>query len=80
VGTFALLETIVESITSPKPSPVGEGAELARRMRCLLSNVYVFLVQLSYFIFGEKLIKSLPLEGKVPSLSRRMRCSRRRYE
>jgi hypothetical protein len=24
-----LLETIVESITSPKPSPVGEGAELA---------------------------------------------------
>jgi hypothetical protein len=28
-GTFALLKTVVESNISPKPSPVGEGAELA---------------------------------------------------
>ena len=38
--TFALFKTVVESDASPKPSPVGEGAEPARRMRCsyALSN------------------------------------------
>ena len=34
VRIFALFKTVVESIVFPKPSPVGEGAEPARRMRC----------------------------------------------
>ena len=80
MGTFALFKTVLESITSPKPSPVGEGAEPVEADEVSSIKCICFLVQLSYFIFGEKLIKSLPLEGKVPSLSRRMRCSRRRYE
>jgi hypothetical protein len=60
-GIFALFKTIFESITSPKPSPVGEGAEPARRMRCLLSNVYVFFsIAILFYIWGKANKKPSP--------------------
>ena len=60
-----MFKTIIESNASPKPSPVGEGAELAEADEVSSIKCIRFLVQLSYFIFWQKLIKSLPLEGKV---------------